>query len=150
MITRHYTTTCNPDVMKRFSLFVIHWLKSRRVILDNQLALNKFGKFFRYLFNRRQLHWYWQKSREREGAVTQLFWQIWNRVLKWWRHKNEISEIMAFVRIFCKNNVHAAYLPKMSISGKIVSEMLAGYTQKTPYKPFYWRKILHVTCYANK
>ena len=59
-----------------------------------------------------------------------------NRVLKWWRHKNEISEIMGFVRIFWKNNVQEAYLPKMSISGQIVSEMLAGYTQKTPYKPF--------------
>ena len=59
-----------------------------------------------------------------------------NRVLKWWRHKNEISEIMGFVRIFWKNSVQEAYLPKMSISGQIVSEMLAGYTQKTPYKPF--------------
>ena len=46
-----------------------------------------------------------------------------NRVLKWWRHKNEISEIMGFVRIFWKNNVQEAYLPKMSISGQIVSEM---------------------------
>ena len=59
-----------------------------------------------------------------------------NRVLKWWRHKNEISEIMGFVRIFWENNVQEAYLPKMSIWGQIVSEMLAGYTQKTPYKPF--------------
>ena len=51
--------------------------------------------------------------------------------------ENEISEIMGFVRIFWKNNVQEAHLPKMSISGKIVSEMLAGYTQKkTPYKPF--------------
>ena len=33
-------------------------------------------------------------------------------------------------------HVQEAYLPKMSISGQIVSEMLAGYTQKTPYKPF--------------
>ena len=33
-------------------------------------------------------------------------------------------------------NVQQAYLPKMSISGQIVSEMLASYTQKTPYKPF--------------
>ena len=49
-----------------------------------------------------------------------------NRVLKWWRHKNEISEIMGFVRIFWKNNVQEAYLPKMSISWQIVSEMLAG------------------------
>ena len=46
-------------------------------------------------------------------------------------------EIMGFVRIFWKNNVQEAHLPKMSISGKIVFEMLAGYTQKkTPYKPF--------------
>ena len=37
---------------------------------------------------------------------------------------------MGFVRIFWKNNVQEAYLPKMSISGQIVSEMLAGYTQK--------------------
>ena len=59
-----------------------------------------------------------------------------NRVLKWWRHKNEISEIMGFVRIFWKKNVQEAYLLKMSISGQIVSKMLAGYTQKTPYKPF--------------
>ena len=29
-------------------------------------------------------------------------------------------------------DVQEAYLPKMSISGQIVSEMLAGYTQKTP------------------
>ena len=43
---------------------------------------------------------------------------------------------MEFVRIFWKNNVQEAYLPKMSISGQIVSEMSAGYTQKTPYKPF--------------
>ena len=42
---------------------------------------------------------------------------------------------MGFVRIFWKNNVHEAYLPKMSISGQIVSEMLAGYTRKTQYKP---------------
>ena len=45
---------------------------------------------------------------------------------------------MGFVRIFWKNNVQEAYLPKMSISGQIVSEMLAGYTQKTQYKPFYF------------
>ena len=45
-------------------------------------------------------------------------------------------EIMGFVRIFWKNNVQEAHLPKMSISGQIVPEMLAGYTQKTPYKPF--------------
>ena len=43
---------------------------------------------------------------------------------------------MGFVRIFSKNNVQEAYLLKLSISGQIVSEMLAGYTQETPYKPF--------------
>ena len=42
-----------------------------------------------------------------------------------WRHKNEISEIMGFVRIFWKNNVQGAYLPKMSISEQIVSEVIA-------------------------
>ena len=48
-----------------------------------------------------------------------------NRVLKWWRHKNEMSEIMGFTRIFWKNNVQEAYLPKMSISGQIVAEIVA-------------------------
>ena len=48
-----------------------------------------------------------------------------NRVLKWWRHKNEISETMGFVRIFWKNNVQEAYLLKMSIWGQIVSEIVA-------------------------
>ena len=43
---------------------------------------------------------------------------------------------MGFVRIFWKNNLQEAYLPKTSISRQIVFEMLAGYTQKTPYKPF--------------
>ena len=42
---------------------------------------------------------------------------------------------MGFVKIFWKNNVQEAYVPKMSISGQIVSEMLAGCTHKTPYKP---------------
>ena len=42
-----------------------------------------------------------------------------------WRHKNEISEIMGFARIFWKNNVQEAYVPKMSISGQIVSEIVA-------------------------
>ena len=32
---------------------------------------------------------------------------------------------MEFVRIFWKNNVQEAYLPKMSISGQIVSEIVA-------------------------
>ena len=42
-----------------------------------------------------------------------------------WRHKNEISETMGFVRIFWKNNAQEAYLPKMSISGQIVPEIVA-------------------------
>ena len=42
-----------------------------------------------------------------------------------WRHKTKISEIMGFVRIFWKNNVQEAYLPKMSISGQIVPEIVA-------------------------
>ena len=54
-----------------------------------------------------------------------LFCWLLNRVLKWWRHKNEISEIMGFVTIFWKNNVQEAYLPKMSIWGQIVSEIVA-------------------------
>ena len=32
---------------------------------------------------------------------------------------------MGFVRIFWKNNFQEAYLPKMSISGQIVSEIVA-------------------------
>ena len=32
---------------------------------------------------------------------------------------------MEFVRIFWKNNVQEAYLPKKSISGQIVSEIVA-------------------------
>ena len=32
---------------------------------------------------------------------------------------------MGFVRIFWKNNVQEAYLPKMSILGQIVSEIVA-------------------------
>ena len=39
---------------------------------------------------------------------------------------------MGFVRIFRKNNVQEAYFPKISISGQIISEMLAGYIQNTP------------------
>ena len=57
-------------------------------------------------------------------SAGKISWQ--SALLKWWRHKNEISEIVGFVRIFWKNNVQEAYLPKMSISGQIVSEMLAG------------------------
>ena len=47
------------------------------------------------------------------------------RVPKWWRHKNEICEIMGFVKIFWKDNVQDAYSPKISNSGQIVSEILA-------------------------
>ena len=46
-----------------------------------------------------------------------------NRVPKWWRHKNEICEIMGFVKIFWKNNVQDAYSPKIGNSGQIVSEI---------------------------
>ena len=35
------------------------------------------------------------------------------------------ESIMGFVRIFWKNDVQEAYLPKMSISGQIVSEIIA-------------------------
>ena len=49
---------------------------------------------------------------------------VFQKSTKVWRHKNEISEIMGFVRIFWKNNVQEAYLPKMSISGQIVSEIV--------------------------
>ena len=48
-----------------------------------------------------------------------------NKSTKVWSHKNEISEIMGFVRIFWKNNVQETYLPKMSIWGQIVSEIVA-------------------------
>ena len=54
-----------------------------------------------------------------------MYMRLVNRVLKWWCHKNEISEIMGFVKIFWKNNVQEAYLPKMSISGQIVSDIVA-------------------------
>ena len=50
-----------------------------------------------------------------------------NRVPKWWRHKNEICEIMGFVKIFWKNNVQDAYSPKIRNSGQIFS---------IPYKSF--------------
>ena len=38
--------------------------------------------------------------------------------------KNEICEIMGFVKIFRKNNVQDAYSPKISNLGQIVSEIL--------------------------
>ena len=78
----------------------------------------------------------WKAIKSNNPQHWAMYKRLRNRVLKWWRHKNEISEIMGFVRIFWKNNVQEAYLPKMSISEQIVSEMLAGYTLKTPYKPF--------------
>ena len=39
---------------------------------------------------------------------------------------------MGFVRIFWKNNVQEAYLPKINISGKIVSEILAQLCSDNP------------------
>ena len=47
-----------------------------------------------------------------------------------------MSEIMGFVRIFWKNNVQEAYLPKMNILGQIVSEIVAQLFLETPYKSF--------------
>ena len=46
--------------------------------------------------------------------VLYFKWEITesNRVPKWWHHKNEICEIMGFVKIFWKNNVQDAYSPK--------------------------------------
>lgn len=41
--------------------------------------------------------------------------------------------MMEFVILFKKNIVQEAYLPKISILREIVSDMLAGYTQKTPH-----------------
>ena len=48
-----------------------------------------------------------------------------NRVLKCDVIKNKICEIMGFVGIFSKNIIQEAYLPKTSIVGQIVSEILA-------------------------
>ena len=39
---------------------------------------------------------------------------------------------MGFVGIFWKNNVQEAYMPKMSISGQIVSEILAQLCSDKP------------------
>ena len=47
-----------------------------------------------------------------------------NRVPKCDVIKNEICEIMGFVKIFRKNNVQDAYSPKISNLGQIVSEIL--------------------------
>ena len=43
---------------------------------------------------------------------------------------------MGFVKIFWKNNVQDAYLPKISISEQIASEILTFYALMTPYKSF--------------
>ena len=43
---------------------------------------------------------------------------------------------MGFVRIFWKNNVQEAYLPKINISGQIVSEMLAQLCSDNSIQPF--------------
>ena len=48
-----------------------------------------------------------------------------NRVLKCDVIKNQICEITGFVGIFSKNIIQEAYLPKTSIVGQIVSEILA-------------------------
>ena len=66
-----------------------------------------------------------QQASEVHFLIDQWLKMKWNRVLKY-DVKNEISEIMGFVRIFWKNNVQEAYSPKMSISGQIVSEIIFG------------------------
>ena len=43
---------------------------------------------------------------------------------------------MGFVRIFWKNNVQEAYLPKMSILGQIVSEIVAHLYSEHSIQPF--------------
>ena len=48
-----------------------------------------------------------------------------NRVPKCDVIKNEICEIMGFVKLFWKNNVQDAYLSRISNLGQIVSEILA-------------------------
>ena len=42
-----------------------------------------------------------------------------NRLPKRWRHKNEISEIMGFARIFWQNNVQEATYQKWAFRGKL-------------------------------
>ena len=54
---------------------------------------------------------------------------------------------MGFVKIFWKNNVQDAYLPKTGISGQIVSEILAQLCSDTiclEFDPFtfLWRHTL--------
>ena len=80
----------------------------------NVIFLNSFG----FLYE--QFH-FSIKATQILGLSHVLF----NRVPKWWRHKNEICEIMGFVKLFWKNNVQDAYSPKISNSGQIVSEILA-------------------------
>ena len=77
--------------------------------------------------------------------VAEVTWPVGVKALqqstKVWRHKNEISEIMIFVRIFWKNNVPEAYLPKMSISGQIVPEIVAQLCLENPIQTlliFFW------------
>ena len=61
---------------------------------------------------------------------------------------------MIFVRIFWKNNVPEAYLPKMSISGQIVPEIVAQLCLENPIQTlliFFWvdppqKIILWVQC----
>ena len=48
-----------------------------------------------------------------------------NRVLRCDVIKNQICEIMGFVGIFSKNIIQETYLPKTSLVGQIVCEILA-------------------------
>ena len=43
---------------------------------------------------------------------------------------------MEFVKIFWKNIVQEPFFPKITIFNQIVSEMLAGYAQKTQHTLF--------------
>ena len=43
---------------------------------------------------------------------------------------------MGFVRIFWKDNIQQAYLPKLNISGQIGSEILAQLCSDDSYKSF--------------
>ena len=65
-----------------------------------------------------------QRRRRRQGERQKTNVYI-NRVLNWLRHKNWICGIMGFVRIFWKKHIQEAFLPKTSIVGQIVSEILA-------------------------
>ena len=55
---------------------------------------------------------------------------------------------MGFFRIFWKNNVQEAYLPKMSISGQIVSEIEAQlYSRKMhTNRSYFWGVDAKISC----